>query len=113
MQHEKEINPVTKINALPGTAPPISEKAITPEEAPISAAELERRIPFLLDAVSNLLTHTLNLQRMAITNQEAAFSIKREISEQIEMLKTEVDFLLIQHQVEAFKEHQEAVGKSL
>ncbi|QPB73243.1 hypothetical protein [Xylella fastidiosa] len=106
MQHEEEINPVTKINVLPGTAPPVSEKIITPEEAPISAAELERRISFLLDAVSDLLTNTLDLQRMAITNQEAVFSRKREISEQIEMLESEVNFLMIHKQAEDLKKHQ-------
>ncbi|ETE30582.1 hypothetical protein B398_09915 [Xylella fastidiosa 32] len=43
---------------------------------------------------------------MAITNQEAVFSRKREISEQIEMLESEVNFLMIHKQAEDLKKHQ-------
>jgi hypothetical protein len=48
-----------------------------------------------------------------MSSQEAAFPRERKRSEAIEVLKTQVDLLLIQHQAEAFKNHQEVVGKSL
>ncbi|UIX80290.1 hypothetical protein [Xylella fastidiosa] len=85
----------------------------TQEEAPINAAALERRISFLYDIVSSLLTHISHLQIRAMSSQEAAFPRERKRSEAIEVLKTQVDLLLIQHQAEAFKKHQEVVGKSL
>ncbi|QIQ62486.1 hypothetical protein [Xylella phage Xfas53] len=41
-----------------------------------------------------------------MANQESAFARGREINKRIEMLKSEVDFLMIHKQAEDCKKHQ-------
>ncbi|AIC13755.1 hypothetical protein [Xylella fastidiosa] len=106
MQREKEVFRIVLTNGIPNMNPVFREKIISPKEAPISAAELERRISFLYDRVSKLFTHVADLQIRTMANQESAFARGREINERIDMLKREVDFLLIHKQAEDCKKHQ-------
>ncbi|QJP49624.1 hypothetical protein HKJ32_00895 [Xylella fastidiosa subsp. multiplex] len=106
MQREKEVFRIVSTNGIPNMNPAFMKKTIPPKEAPISAVELERRISFLYDRVSNLFTHISDLQIRTMANQESAFAREREINKRIEMLKSEVDFLLIHKQAEDCKKHQ-------
>ncbi|ALR01585.1 hypothetical protein XFPR_09730 [Xylella fastidiosa] len=89
------------------------EEIISPEEASCNGAELAKRIVFLESTVSTLLTHLISLQVVVLSLQETVFSQDGNPRNPMESFRLQMEFAKTHQQLECFKKHQEAVGKSL